>query len=169
MLKQAQIRDSTLRNFLIRSAMTLETMLQSGRISTTTPIQTTKWCGLMVMTTIERKGSKPPIFRYSYRMNHKVTKDFFAQNKHLFEGVLVFECCGVRFFIPALKNRFKRAAYEIYLDEDAREKVDLCLWDRPVNFLVHRDVISDQEWCVFLEDPNEGYLAEEMAQEMGGA
>ena len=101
-------------------------------------------------------------------MNHKVAKDFFLNNQHLFEGVLVFECFGVRFFIPPMSNRFKRAAYEVYTDEETKEKIDLSLWDRPVSFLVHRDVISDQEWCVFLEDPDEGYLAEEMAHEMGG-
>lgn len=162
MLKQAQIRDSTLRNWLIRSAMTLEQKLRDGIISTTTPIQTTKWCGLMIATTIERKGEKPPIFRYTFRMNHKVAKDFFESHKYMFEGALVFECAGVRFFIPPWKNRFARAAYEVYLDEETKEKIDLSLWDRPVNFLVHRDVVSDREWCVFLEDPNEGHLAEEM-------
>lgn len=116
----------------------------------------------MIGTTIERKGEKPPIFRYTYRMNHKVAKDFFLNNRHLFEGVLVFECCGIRFFIPPMKNRFKRAAYEVYVDEEIKTKIDLCLWDRPVNFLVHRDVVSDQEWCIFMENPDEGLHAEEM-------
>lgn len=168
MLKQTQIYHPFLRNWLIRSAKNLESMLMNGNISENTPIRTTKWCGLIVAVTVEKKGEKPPIFRYTFRMDQSKAKEFFQTHNYLFEGPLVFKCCGIEFIIPDGKNRFKRAGYRIYADTLLKHEVWLDLWNTPVSFTVHRDVISHNDWCIFMEDPSEGYLAEEMAHEMGG-
>ena len=146
-----QIADPQLRNVLISTAMNIEQMLKSGKITLSTPMAHSLPYGLRIEVAVEQKAlDKPMLFTFRYSMDKQVFIQWMKENPYLTEGALSFNGKGIEIVVPIGDKKAEKIGFSI--DDRNGERVWLPMFERPVTFHVHRDVFSGQEWdCSYVD------------------
>lgn len=148
------IPDKALRKALIEASIKMENMLRDGAIDISRSIVSkTEWGLEIEIEMAQPKEDKPVIFSYTYRINRVTFKDWLDDHTYLTEGpLLMFTCRGMDFIVTT--DNFQKTLasivtkYEDDADVDGIQKYEPSIVEEPVRLIVHRDVVSDQDWIV---------------------
>lgn len=117
----------------------------------TTPLTHTLPQGLRVDVALAQKvESKPTVFTFTYRLDTRMFEQWLRENPHLTEGALSFVGRGIEITVPPGDKKVEKSGFAI--DGPDGERIWLPLLDKAVTFVVHRDVLSGQDWvCSYVD------------------
>jgi len=133
-------------------------MIRTGNLIIGQNISSETQYGLRVDVTITQTAKdKPLIYTYTYMMDSVKFKRWLAENAYLCEGPLAFLGKGIQIMIVGGAKKWDKSAFSIDGGEAGypplfnNAKIFLPLLQQEVQFSVHRDLFSGEEWDVMLD------------------
>ena len=149
------VEDPFLRDAIIKASVVMEKRLQEGQplIGSSTVFTTEQ--GIEVEIQMERpKPDKPVIFKYIYRINRVVFKQWVDANSSLFGGPSVaFICKGMGFMIPGPgTGKYHKVMAEFVVKDSETDELRQCyrtnIMEQSLTVIAHREVVSNHDWIV---------------------
>ncbi len=121
------------------------------RISPGQTISTTHRTGVRVdIEIISTAEDRPFIFKYHYSLDTIKFKEFLEANQDLCEGALGMQVFGIKFLNIEGVKKWEKTDWYITNEEGLR--MSLPILESEITFVIHRDLFSQQEWEITVEN-----------------
>lgn len=145
------IEDSFLRKALINACLSLEEQTAKGKPLDRKLTMITPW-GLEINVSMEQpREDKPVIFRFGYRVRRAKFYEWLTEHTYLLEDAFGFSHRGITIMVPGPGvTKYHKTSFVITIKYQDTLNVDasLDLLNKTTEFVVHRDVVSNNEWII---------------------
>lgn len=161
-MTHSPIEDNYLRRTLIDTSVAIEKQIEDGIRTIDEVIEsrilhpkTQEDLGLLIIVSmVQPRADKGIVFKYSYRVERAIFKEWVANHWYMMENVAMFQCRGINFAIPGPgASRYHETSFTIVVryDEETNVMAPLDLLNKTVEFVVHREVVNPNDWLVKAE------------------